>query len=253
MTGRCGPGVETELAIKPADNESFYREVDDELRRAQLTGFWKRYGLLMIGGAVLLLAAIGGVIYWQSWREARAGAQSEKLASVLQQIQYGRVKEVGPQLDQLARDGDDGVRVAALLAKAGIAAGRGDDKAAVAGYKAIADDDGLAPPYRDLALVRETAIAFDGLPPATVIARLGPLAKPGNAWFGSAGEMVGIAYVRQGKPALAGPIFAGIAKDESLPQSLRARAVQMAGSLGVDAIAPSEFTGDAAATTRESK
>jgi hypothetical protein len=36
------------LAIKPADNESFYREVDEELRRDQLTGTWQRYGKWII-------------------------------------------------------------------------------------------------------------------------------------------------------------------------------------------------------------
>ena len=53
------------MAIKPRDNETFYREVDEELRKEQLSNFWKRYGLLAIGAFVLLLAAIGGYIWWQ--------------------------------------------------------------------------------------------------------------------------------------------------------------------------------------------
>jgi hypothetical protein len=38
------------------------------------------------------------------------------------------------------------------------------------------------------------------------------------------------------KPDLAGPLFAAMAKDASVPQSIRSRARQMAGLLGVDAV-----------------
>jgi hypothetical protein len=72
--------------------------------------------------------------------------------------------------------------------------------------------------------------------PEEVIARLKPLAKPGNPWFGSAGELVAMAYLKQGKKDLAGPLFAAIAKDEQAPRSMRSRARQMAGMLGYDAV-----------------
>jgi hypothetical protein len=81
-----------------------------------------------------------------------------------------------------------------------------------------------------------------------VIDRLKPLAVAGNPWFGSAGELVALAYLKQNKPELAAPIFAAMAKEKDMPASLRSRAVQMAGALGVDAIQTSEMTGDAAAT-----
>jgi len=59
---------------------------------------------------------------------------------------------------------------------------------------------------------------------------------PGNPWFGSAGELVAMAYLRQNKPDLAGPLFAALAKDKTVPDSIRQRARQMAGALGVDAV-----------------
>ena len=71
-------------------------------------------------------------------------------------------------------------------------------------------------------------------PPEDVVARLKPLAAPGNPWFGSAGEMVGIAYLKMGKNDLAGAMFAAVAKDKDVPESIRARVVQLAGNSGVD-------------------
>jgi hypothetical protein len=79
------------------------------------------------------------------------------------------------------------------------------------------------------------SIRFDSLPPQQVIDRLKPLAVPGNAWFGSAGELVGMAYLKQGKPELAGPLFAAIGKNTEVPSSLRSRMRQVAGQLGYDA------------------
>jgi len=69
-----------------------------------------------------------------------------------------------------------------------------------------------------------------------VIDRLKPLATPGNPWFGSAGELVAMAYLKQGRKELAGPLFAAIAKDEDVPQTLRSRTRQIAGQLGYDAV-----------------
>ena len=47
-------------------------------------------------------------------------------------------------------------------------------------------------------------------------------------WFGSAGDMLGIAYLQQGKRDLAAAIFAAMAKDDTVPQSIRRRALQVA-------------------------
>ena len=236
------------MAIKPTDNEAFYREVDEELRREQISSVWQRYSWLIIGGVILLLAAIGGAIYWQHRQEVAAGEQGEALVKTFEEIQAGRGKQAVPELDRLAKEGNEGYQAAALLTKADLAVQAGDDAAAAATYKSVAENDDFAKPYRDLALIRQTAVEFDKLQPSVIVQRLQPLAQAGNPWFGSAGEMVALAHLKQGKPELAAPIFAAMAKDQQLPASLRSRAVQMAGSLGVDAIQPSEGTGEAAAS-----
>ena len=111
---------------------------------------------------------------------------------------------------------------------------QGDLKTAIATYKSLAADSGLPQPYRDAALVRQTALEFDQIQPQEVISRLQALAKPGEPWFGSAGEMTALALVKQGKRAEAGQLFATIAKDNTVPSSIRDRATQLAASFGVD-------------------
>jgi hypothetical protein len=224
------------LAIKPRDNETFYREVDEELRKEQLGGLWKRYGALAVGGLVLLLAAIGGLIWWQNHRQAQAGERGETLIAAFEDVQARRLKEVPKQLDAVAAEGSSGYRAAALLTKADVAIQENDLKAAAQKFKTVADDGKVAEPYRQLALIRQTAVEFDTLPAAEVIRRLQPMAQAGNPWFGSAGEMVALAHLKQNQPARAAPIFAALAKDQNLPASIRSRALQMASALGVDAV-----------------
>lgn len=224
------------MAIKPAENETFYREVDEELRKEQLTSFWTRYGLIVILALILLLAAIGGYLWWQNRQQQQAGERGEQLAAAFEDVQAGRTKAALPKLDALAAEGGPGYKAAALLTKADLAIQNNDLKAATATFRQVANDGELAEPYRQLALIRQTALEFDTLPPAEIISRLQPLARPGGPWFGSAGEMVALAHLKANRPGDAAPIFAALARDESLPSSIRSRAVQMAGALGVDAV-----------------
>lgn len=224
------------MALRPVDNESFYREVDEELRRDQLKTYWERFGKLVIAGVLLVLAAIGGFIWWQNQKEVKAGEQSSTLVEAFDDVAAGRKAAATAKLDSLVESGADGHRAAALLTKADIAVEAKDLRGAAALYKRVADDEGLARPYRDLALVRMTAVEFDTLPPQAVIDRLKGLAVAGNPWFGSAGEMVALSHLKLNRPQQAAGVFAAMAKDKNLPDTLRSRATQMAGSLGVDAV-----------------
>jgi hypothetical protein len=216
-------------------NETFLREVDENLRRDQMQDFFKRYGALLIIAVILFLAASGGFIWWKQHEVKRSGAEVDKLAAIYKDVGSGKMDQAPQQLDELAKSGSKAVRASALFARGALALQQNDTKLAASTYKSIADDSGLPKPYRDAALVRQTALEFDQLQPGDVIARLQPLAKPGEPWFGSAGEMTALALVKQGKRQEAGQLYAAIAKDQGVPQTIRARAIQVAGSLGVDA------------------
>jgi hypothetical protein len=225
------------LALTPTNEAAFFREVDEELRRERIGGFWRRYGRFLALGLVLALAALGGFLWWQAEQAKKAGADGEALTQALADLGQDKDKVAVPKLDALAVSDREGYRAAARLSKAALALQKGDEKGAVVQYKLVAEDPGLAEPFRNLALVRQTAAEFDRLPPDQVVARLKPLAVAGNPWFGSAGEMVAVAYLKLNKPELAGPLFAAIAKDEQVPETIRARATRIAGVLGVDAVA----------------
>jgi hypothetical protein len=221
------------VALSPQDNESFFREVDERLREQQVIDLWRNHGRSIVFVVVALLAVVAGWMLWRNHQQTQAEGNAVKLSGVLDDLDAG--KTVKPaRLDEIQAMQQTGYRLAARLLAADLALKRGDSKAAIAGYGAIATDTSLPQPYRELALVRQTAAEFDQVPPATIIARMKPLAVAGGPWLGSAGEMLGAAYVRDGKPAQAAPVFGMIAKDAKVPPSLRSRAEQVAATLGYD-------------------
>ena len=225
------------MALPTDSNDTFLKEVDENLRRDRMTDFFKSYGKWVAVAVVLFLAAVGGWIYWEERQNRASSDQSEQLHALLTDLSAGKTQTVPQRVAELEKSHSDVVRASATLTDAAVALEKNNRSAAIAKYRELASDEGLAQPFRDVATVRMTALEFDSLKPEEVIARLQPLAKAGNPWFGSAGEMTALALMKQNKNAEAGRMFAAIAADTQVPNSIRSRAVQVAGTLGVDASA----------------
>ena len=222
------------MASTPPTEEAFLREVDDELRREQIQTMWTRYGRLALIAVLVALAAFAGFLFWREHSRQKAEKHSEDMAAAFTDIRQSRPTEAGKKLDVLIAEGEPGYRAAALFSKAAIAADKGDTRAAAGIYAGIAADEGVAQPYRDIALIRQTLIEYDSLAPQQVIERMKPLATPASAWFGTAGELSAIALLQTNRPTEAGRLLAAVAESEKVPSALRARAGRLATSLGID-------------------
>lgn len=220
------------MALTPSNDEAFLREVDDELRREQVTAMWRRYGRLAAIAIGLFLIALAAFLWWRAERAKAAEAQAETLSGALADIQAGRKAEADKKFDTLVAEGTPGYRATGLFTKAALAADRGDKKATVALLSQIVADDKLPQPYRDLATIRQTLIDFDDVQPQVVVDRLKPLAIEGEPFFASAGELTAMAYVQMNRRADAGRLLAAVARDDKAPSTLRARALRLAAMLG---------------------
>lgn len=222
---------------KKLSDEAFMREVDDAVRAGDLENFWTRYGrwLLLLIIAILGAAAFYLLYYVPQQQEAK-DKQGEAFVEAIDRLEADDEAGALEKLGEVKKSDNPSYQAMAQLVEANLSMEKGKRKDGIAIYKKIAADEALPAPFRNLALIRQTVAEFDEMKPQDVIDRLKPLAKPGNPWFGSAGEMTAIAHMKMGKNDLAGPIFAQIAQQESLPDSLRNRATQMAGSLGFDAV-----------------
>lgn len=230
------PSSQDKLAQRrAAEQDVLLREVDEAVRQDEFRTFVQRYGVLVGALFVLAMAALAGGLWWKGHREGQHEARSETLITAFDALGSGNVNSARQQLAPLVQDGP-AASAAARLSLAAIAARQNQQAEAVKQYEAVASDGDAPQPYRDIATIRIVATQFDQMKPEQVIARMRPLATPGSAWFGSAGELLAMAYLKQGRNDLAGPLLASIAKDENVPGSIRARTRQLSGLLGYDAV-----------------
>lgn len=236
VTPTSDPNADKLAVRRAAEQDVLLREVDEAVRQDEAAEFAKRYGRTIGVLLVLALAAFGAWLWWKDHREGQLEKGSEQFVQALDQLEAGRTKLAETALAPIAQDGTPAAAAGAKILQAGLLIAKGDTARSTTMLFALADDKDAPQAYRDLATIRGVAASFDTMKPGDVIARLKPLAKPGNPWFGSAGELLAMAYLKQGKKDLAGPLFASIAKDEDAPKSMRSRARQMAGMLGYDAV-----------------
>ncbi|NBW75399.1 MAG: hypothetical protein EBR34_06310 [Sphingomonadaceae bacterium] len=220
---------------KDAQQDVFMREVDDALREDELKSILTRYGKPIGAAIVVGLLSLAGYLWWDNSHKQASAERSEQAIIALDKLEAGNAAAALADLEPLTRDGSDGSKAAAAMTRAAILVQQGKTEDAAKAFAAIAADSGVPQAYRDLATIREVSLRFDAMQPQQVIDKLKPLAVPGNAWFGSAGELVGMAYIKLGKPEQAGSLFAAIGKNAEVPSTLRTRMRQVAGQLGFDA------------------
>jgi hypothetical protein len=243
MRPKDGPEEPLTLAQPPAKQpastgpnleDAFLREVDEGVRRDQVGQLWKRYGVIIVVLVVGLLGGLAGWLWWQDQQARTAGAAGEQLTRAIENIGVGDNAAARPIIAELQAQGPAAYAAMARFLEAADQIAVGDEDKGAATLQAIADDATIDQPLRDAALLKLVRLQFDTMAPDDVVAKLKPLAVPGNPWFGLAGETVALAHIKAGTPEPAQPILTAIAKDSTLPASLRNRAGQLALSIGVE-------------------
>lgn len=221
------------MAVTPHTDEAFLREVDEELRRDQMVDVWSRYGRWIVGAIIAGLAVFAGILGWRYWSHSRAEGEAVTLQKAYDAIAANKPDASSAPLAELDGSGGPGYRAVARMIEGNRLLNAGKAKEAAAKFAAVAGDDAVGKPVRDLALIRQTTIEFDTLAPQTVVDRLQPLTAKGSAWLGSAGELVAIAYLKMGKPNEARELFKLVGEGEDVPDTIRQRAVQMVDAVDV--------------------
>ena len=221
--------------LSPED-EIAMREIDEAVRKDDAAEFLQKYGVAIGSVLTVFLLSLGVYLFWNSQVEAGLEAESEQVVSVLDYAQADDFASVKDRTTPLLDAETPGIRTAARLLQAAASLETGEPDRAMELYAQIAADEAVPQSLRDLAILREVTTNFDDREPADIIAKLANLATPSNAFFGSAAELTAIAHLEAGNTEEAGALFAAIAKDESVSETLRDRALQMTGQLGVDAV-----------------
>lgn len=204
-----------------------FREVEEELRRDRLYSLWKRYGLHVIAGLVLVVAIAAGIRAYQAWDRAEAGDSGTRYSRALELLQEDDTEAGRAILAELAADGYAAYPVLARMREAAVLGRQGEADAAVEIYDRVAADEDADDMLRDLARLRATILLVDQADPGIVRSRLESLAESDSPWRHSARELIALSLYRAGDHAAADAEYDRIMSDPAVPVGLRGRAEMM--------------------------
>jgi hypothetical protein len=205
-----------------AQDEEFFREVDEEYRRDRIAQIWKAYNGVIVGAAILIVAAVGGWRFYEHRQDQSAQAAATQYQDAVQLAADGKDEEAGKALAALSKEAPGGYQ---LLTRFRLAAelGKGSAEEGAKAFDALAADTAIDPLWRDLAKLRAAMLRMDGPDQAQVRQALEPLAAAGQPWRHTAREMLGLSGLKSGDMDYAGRWFDQIAADRETPASLRQR------------------------------
>jgi len=227
-----------------SNDESFFREVDEDYRRDQTAKFFKTYGAYLVAGLFVILAIVGGYKWEMQRRATEAATGGDALSNALNLIEAGNQDEAEKALATLAGSGPGAYRVLARLHAAAESVAKKQPESALQDYRGVADDEAAPAALRDFARIQVAALSVDKESYDSLARQLDALRSGSSEWRFAAKEILGLAAYKEGKKAEAEQLYREIMSDGEAPAGMRQRAeVMLALLLEQSKAAQAESTG----------
>jgi hypothetical protein len=208
-------------------DDSFIREVNDEIRREQAQALWDRFGPAILGLAILVVLGTAAFVGYRYWDESRANRSGDAFSQALKLANDGKSDDALTALQQLEKDGYGAYPLLARMRAATVKADKGDFAAAVTDFDGVAADTAIPQGIRDMARLRAALLLVDHGSFADVSSRVEALTADNNTLRHTAREALGLAAWKEGKTQDALKLFDQIAADDGAPRNARQRATLM--------------------------
>ena len=182
-----------------ADDDTFIREVDEQMRQDRAQELWSKYGKFVIAGAVAIVLATAGYRGWEYYNDQRLAGYGDRFMSAVELSGQGQHEEAVSELETLAAEGGGSYPELARLRIAGEMVARGDKAEALKAYDAVAGDGAALPALREVAQLQAGLLAVDLEGFSEVEKRLSGLAAAGNPLRHSAREALAVAALKAGE------------------------------------------------------
>ncbi len=208
-------------------DDSFIREVDDELRQDRAKDLWQRYGIWVIAAAIAIVAGTAGIRGYQYWVDTKASASGDAFLQAMTLANDGKADEALAALAELEKSGYGSYPVLARMRAATVQAERGEFATAIEDFDAVAADSSIPVAIRDMARLRAALLLVDHGSREDVSTRVETLTSDTNPLRHSAREALGLAGWKAGNSDDALKLFEQIFADSSAPRNARQRAELM--------------------------
>ncbi|TNB47573.1 tetratricopeptide repeat protein [Martelella lutilitoris] len=205
-------------------DDSFIREVNEELRSDRMKDAWRRFGRYLIAAAVLLVVGTAGWRGYEYWQAREAAQSGDVFLTALNQIEAGDLDAAEKTLAELESEGHGSYPVLAELRSATLLSEAGDTAAAVSAFSTIGKDRSVPEAIRDAAKLRAGWLLVDTGTYEQVSAEVEELANDGNPFRFSAREILGLSAYAHQDYARAQEWFEDVANDPEAPRNVLNRA-----------------------------
>lgn len=206
-----------------------FEEVNEDIRRENMTNLWKKYGPWVIGVCVLIIAAVGGNQFYKNYQISEAVSASNAYDAYLTALNAdGATGASGA--DELATVEKTAHAGYIFLSKMSQADAYASDKnliEAVKLYDIIAADVNIAQNDRDIATVKSAYLLVDSASLADLKSRLVNINVVENAFRFQARELIGLSAYKHEAYAEAQEIFSSLSQNAQTPNSIRGRAANL--------------------------
>jgi hypothetical protein len=192
------------------ENDTFIREVNEQIRSEQLSRFWGRYGIVVVGAAILVVVGAAGAGIYEYWNTSRASNSGDQFLVALKLASENKTDEALKAFADLETSGHGNYPVLAKFRSATLLSQKGDAAGAIAAFTAIGNDTSAPQVFRD---------TYD-----QVVALAEPLSTDGQTMRASAREALGLAAYKAGDFAKAKQWFEQIISDTQAPRNVTNRA-----------------------------
>ena len=209
-----------------SEQDSLFREIDEDLRREQMAALWNKYGAYVIGAALAIVIIVGGYNIYNWWKETQAAKNGDAQFAAIELVSANKQAEALDAFSKLASETGGGYETLAKLEIAAIHAQEGRKSEAVAIYDEVvanSSDKFL----RDYAKLQGAALSLDTASKAEMEKRLAGLISDTNSWRYSAQELLALTEYRSGNFAESEKIYGQLLGDPSAPAELRRRSEAM--------------------------
>ncbi len=209
-----------------ANEDTAFREVDQELAEERQWAMFQKFGPLIIGGAVAIVVAVGGWQFWNARQNDIAKQQALEFNNAVELLAEneadGRVA-----LKAISDESASGYSILAAMHRAASFSRSGERLSAVEAFRDIYNNNAAPRHVRDLARVRAAYLSLsDGRD--DVMQDLGDLAQSGGAYAFHAQEVTGLAALDAEDYETALSVFRQLSIDLGAPPAIRERAEDFA-------------------------
>lgn len=203
-------------------SDEFIREVDEDIRQKQINDLWKRYGKLVIGIAVGVVAIVAGRAIYSSIVESKYSEQATLYSQAISLNQ----EEISSALDPLMDSDVDAYEILATFKKAELSIANDDKAGAIRILDQFVSSSSVSQIYKDIATIQAALLELDTESVDQIRSRLSLILNSDSKYQYFAAEIMALSELRAGDSGAARSRLEALINDENASGSIKTRAEQ---------------------------